>query len=64
MPNETEELKREIARLQKSLNTLEQRTRFNQIAVVTALDKIDATALPRGKEAAQLLTGLEEEPQV
>ena len=64
MSNETEELKREVARLQKLLDSLEQRTRFNQIAVVTALDKIDATALPRGKEAAQLLTGLEEEPKV
>lgn len=71
MSNEIEELEKlnreieeRIARLEKLHNSLEKRSRYNQIALVSAIDKIDATALPRGRGTAQLLTGLEEEPQL
>lgn len=66
MADETKEFNREtleqrIDRLEKKLLALEYRSRHNQIALVSAIDKIDETALPRGRETARLLTGMEEE---
>lgn len=58
------EMEERIVRLEKLLNSLEKRSRYNQIALVSAIDKIDPTALPRGQGTAKLITGLEEEPQV
>ena len=68
MADETKEFNREtleqrIDRLEKQLVDLKNRSRHNQIALVSAIDKIDATALPRGRKTARILTGLEEEPQ-
>lgn len=66
MADETKEFNREtleqrIDRLEKKLLALEYRSRHNQIALVSAIDKIDETALPRGRETARLLTGMKEE---
>ena len=66
MADETKEFNREtleqrIDRLEKKLIALENRARHNQIALVSAIDKIDETALPRGRETARLLTGVKEE---
>lgn len=65
--DELEELKREIeeriARLEKLHNSLDQRARFNQIALVNAVERINAKALQKGTEDAKLITGLAEAPQ-
>ena len=68
MANETEEFNREtleqrIDRLEKKLIALENRSRFNQVAVVNAIDRINPDALERGKRDAKLITGWEETPQ-
>ncbi len=57
------EMEERIARLEKLHNSLEQRTRFNQIALVNAVERINAKALQKGTEDAKLITGLAEAPQ-
>ena len=68
MTDETKEFNREaleqrIDRLEKQLVDLKNRSRFNDIALINAVDRISAEALQKGVKDAKILTGLEEEPQ-
>ena len=66
MTDETKEfnpeaLKQHIARLEKRLTILENRTKFNDIALINAVDRIDHETLQKGIKDAKLITGWEEE---